>query len=628
MTNTSIARNKNCIIYFFLILLFFVMASQKNYAQNQKPNIIFILGDDIGYNALTVNGGRSYSTPNLDSMARNGMNFTQCHASPMCSPSRVSLLTGKYNFRNYTQWSVMDIAQKTFGNIFKNAGYATGWFGKWQLDGGETSIRKFGFDSYCVFDPFEYCVANKYKNPRIYTNGAFVPDSQNSGKYGEDIFTDSAMNFIERNKSVPFLLYYPMGLAHVPFQPTPDDAAYASWNSTTAGDTIYYPSMIKYMDKKIGQILNKVKELGIENNTLIVYCGDNGTPANISQYIDGDSLITGGKSTTTEFGTHVPLIMYWPNTIAAGSVNNDLIDFTDFLPTFAGVANLQIPSGYAPVDGVSFSSRLTGAAGTPRSWIFDHYNPYPGYTKLVRWAQTSMYKLYDTSAYNKQVLFFNISKDINEKTPLADASLTPAEVAIKQQLLGVIKSYVLQGTTIFSKPAFSSLTDSAVTLKDTILSNGGSTITASGFVWSPNPNPTTASSKTANNVKIGAFTSTIKGLTSNKTYYVRAYAINKAGTTYSSQISFKILFHHPVATDATLIDSNQFKANWNKVSDTNYYQLDVSQYPTFSIPQSTSLAQGFNSRLFSSCRLAVYNRHRYEHNFFWSGITFYCVFCK
>ncbi|HEY2727134.1 MAG TPA: sulfatase-like hydrolase/transferase, partial [Parafilimonas sp.] len=479
------------------------MASQKNYAQNQKPNIIFILGDDIGYNTLTVNGGRSYETPNLDSMARNGMNFTQCQASPMCSPSRVSLLTGKYNFRNYTQWSVMDTAQKTFGNIFKNAGYATGWFGKWQLDGGETSIRKFGFDSYCVFDPFEYCVANKYKNPRIYTNGAFVPDSQNSGKYGEDIFTDSAMNFIERNKSVPFLLYYPMGLAHVPFQPTPDDAAYASWNSTTAGDTTYYPSMIKYMDKKIGQILNKVKALGIENNTLIIYCGDNGTPANISQYIDGDSLITGGKSTTTEFGTHVPLIMYWPNTIAAGSINNDLIDFTDFLPTFAGVANLQIPSGYAPVDGVSFSSRLTGGAGTPRSWIFDHYNPYPGNTKLVRWAQTSVYKLYDTSAYNKQLLFFNISKDINEKTPIADASLTPAEVAIKQQLLSVIKGYVLQGVTIFSKPAFSSLTDSAVTLKDTILSNGGSTITASGFVWSPNPNPTIASSKTANNVKIG-----------------------------------------------------------------------------------------------------------------------------
>src|SRR5690242_18949976 len=143
-------------------------------------------------------------------MARNGMNFTQCHASPMCSPSRVSLLTGKYNFRNYTHWSIMDTAQKTFGIISQNAGYAKGWFGKWQLDGGETSINKFGFNSYCVFDPFEYCVTNKYKNPRIYTSGAFVPDIQNSDKYGEDIFTDSAMNFIERNKSVPFLLYYPM----------------------------------------------------------------------------------------------------------------------------------------------------------------------------------------------------------------------------------------------------------------------------------------------------------------------------------------------------------------------------------------------------------------------------------
>lgn len=158
-------------IFLFVTLIFF---AGKINAQTQRPNVIFILGDDIGYNTLGVNGGKSYSTPNLDSMAHNGMNFTQCHASPLCSPSRFMLLTGKYNFRNYTKWGVMDTSQRTIGNMFHDAGYKTACFGKWQFDGGDESIHKFGFDSYSVWNAFNDYNGSRYKNPYLYTNNALL----------------------------------------------------------------------------------------------------------------------------------------------------------------------------------------------------------------------------------------------------------------------------------------------------------------------------------------------------------------------------------------------------------------------------------------------------------------------
>lgn len=577
----------------FFLLFVAMIRGQNAVAQVQKPNIIFILGDDIGYNTLTVNGGRSYSTPNLDSMAHNGMNFTQCHTASMCSPSRFMLLTGKYNFRNYTNWGVMDTAQRTIGNMLQNAGYKTACFGKWQFNGGDASIKKFGFENYCVFDPYDTSKAYKYKNPHLYTNGNYIPNNLNAGKYGEDIFTDSVLNFIDINKATPFFIYYAMGLAHGPFQPTPDDTDFAKWNSHTKSDTSYYASMIKYMDKKIGEVVNKVNELGIENNTIIIYAGDNGTPTDISQYVNDDSLITGGKSTTTEFGTHVPLIIYWPNTIIPGMVNNDLVDFTDFLPTLANVTNIPVPD-YGPLDGVSFSGSIINNQTTSRSWIFNHF-PIPSAIKPERWAQTLVYKLYDTSSTRKTRMFYNIKKDIKETSPINDADLTPDEITIKQQLLDVINSYVVQGVPLFSIPFISSFNDSSAVLKDSILIDGGSTITSSGFAWSGNINPTKSSAHSTGTTNIGLLSNTIKGLLPNKIYYVRAYSVNLAGTTYSKQISFKTLLHAPLAKSATSIDSNQFVANWNSVGAVSDYKLDVSTFPSFTTQKAFSFTEGFNN---------------------------------
>ena len=597
MCNRVHFSKMSCCRYFLCVitaLLLFLPARRAD-AQTQRPNIILILGDDIGYKTLTCNGGTSYATPNLDTLAQQGMRFTQCHASPLCSPSRFMLLTGKYNFRNYTKWGSMDPGQKTIGNMMKDAGYSTACFGKWQLDGGDASVHAFGFDNYCLFDAFlsEKSKSNfRYKSPKIYTHGAYLADSETANKYGEDIFTDSLLSFIDSNKSAPFFIYYPMVLAHSPFAPTPDDSAFAAWDPAAPSDTAYYPSMIEYMDKKIGQIVEKVKSLGIENNTLIIYVGDNGTPGQVA----GDDSTAAGKSSTTEFGTHVPLLVYGPGNVTAGAVNNDLIDFTDFLPTIAGIADISVPSTYGPLDGVSFSPRLTDQAGTPRDWIFYHYDPFPGTDTLKRWAQTATYKLYDTSSSDTQRLFYNIINDENEISPIPDTSLASEEAVIKQQLLDVINAYIVQGIPILSKPTPLAITDSSITISGTIEINGGSTVSESGVVWSTSPNPTILTDNhTLNNAEIGPFQDYVSGLTSNTTYYVRAYATNIAGTGYGDEISFKTHLHAPNATLATGIDSNSFIAHWDAVTGAESYRIDVSSFSIFSTIKAASIKEGFNN---------------------------------
>ncbi|HEX5153784.1 MAG TPA: sulfatase-like hydrolase/transferase [Parafilimonas sp.] len=579
-----------------IFLVHFFFAFMVNAGAQQKPNIILILGDDVGYRSLTCNGGNVYSTPNIDTLAQKGMRFTQCHASADCSPSRQLLLTGKYNFRNYIDWGVMDRSQKTIANMFKDAGYRTACYGKWQLDGGDTSIKTFGFDNYTIHTPYVYSSElTKYKNPQIYTKGAFLPDSLTLNKYGPDICIDSMFEFINKNKSGPFFIYCPLLLVHNPFSPTPDDTAFANWDPGNA-DTSFFPSMMHYMDKEIGQIIKKVKEDGLQNNTVILFTGDNGTPPGVIDYIDENgNPVPGGKHELAEAGTHVPLIAYWPGAVAPGTINNDLIDFTDFLPTLAGIAGIPVPTDYGPLDGVSFSDRLTGQPGTPREWIFNYIDRHPGQDVAKRWAQTKIYKLYDTSAVKPQFLFYNIGNDPDEEKPIPDTSLTPGEIIIRQQLLDVINGYVAQGTPLISlNPSLSGITESSVVLKDTIRADGGSTVTASGAVWSTSPYPElSSSSHTTSGVTWGPFGTLVQGLAKNTTYYIRAYATNFAGIVYSNQLIFKTL-DAPVATAATSIGTNTFQANWNAYSGSNY-RLDVSESPSFTKINKLTVTEGFNN---------------------------------
>jgi len=406
---------------------------------SSRPNIVLILGDDIGVDVITSYGGQSYETPNIDSMAQNGMKFTYCHSSPLCSPSRVCIMTGKYNFRNYTVWGVMDPNDNTFANLLKSGGYATYVAGKWQLDGGDASIHSLGFHNYCVWNPIKNGVriGSHYKDPTVYTHAAFLDKSLTEGKYGDDIFTDSALNFIDKNKDRNFFLYYPITLCHDPFCPTPDDPEFASWNSKgNPSDTSFFPSMVKYMDKKIGQIIQRLKDDHILNKTIVMFVGDNGTPSEIYSWYNGE-LVRGGKSNTDESGTHVPLVVMWQNHIAPGQVNDNLIDFTDFLGTFADAAGITIPSFYYPLDTQSFFNQLIGLSYVPRDWSFDHYQPNTnkGNDILVRWVQDHTYKLYDSVG-----TFYNIALDPKERNPIKRRDMTSYEKQRRKQFQAILDS--------------------------------------------------------------------------------------------------------------------------------------------------------------------------------------------
>ncbi|HRH61303.1 MAG TPA: sulfatase-like hydrolase/transferase [Chitinophagaceae bacterium] len=396
-----------------------------------KPNIIIILADDLGYEVPQCDGGESYATPNINWLAANGMRFTQCHASPLCSPSRFMLLTGKYNFRNYTAWGIMPPAENTFPQVLRRAGYATCIAGKWQLDGGDNSIHSLGFDDYCVWQPYNQMFPNtpawsRYKDPSIYINGDYLADSITAGKYSDDFFSQHIIQFMQQNTEQPFFILYSMCLPHAPFYPTPDDADFANFNPRTdASDAKYFPSMIAYMDKKVGEIMSSVQQMGLSGKTIIFFTGDNGTDNRIQSRYNG-RLMYGGKGYTFDYGSHVPLMAYWPGVIEP-SVNNSLIDFTDFLPTVASLAKTNVPADFGITDGVSFYPQLFGSDSLMRSWVYCYYNPYlPGTNNPVSWIQNETYKLY---SYDK---FLNIANDVYEHHALNTTSLNQTELAIKQ----------------------------------------------------------------------------------------------------------------------------------------------------------------------------------------------------
>ena len=195
-----------------------------------KPNIVLIMADDLGYECLGANGGTTYRTPNLDRLAAEGTRFTHAYCAPLCSPTRVLLMTGRYGFRNYRGWGILDPAEKTFGHLLREAGYATCVSGKWQLcrfDKPENADhpKRAGFDEHCVWT-WQYAKGkpSRYWDPMIWQNGKLLEGAK--GKYGPDIHCDFVCDFLERNKSRPFFAYYPTNLVHAPFVPTPDTKRY------------------------------------------------------------------------------------------------------------------------------------------------------------------------------------------------------------------------------------------------------------------------------------------------------------------------------------------------------------------------------------------------------------------
>ncbi|MEO8116779.1 MAG: sulfatase-like hydrolase/transferase [Bacteroidota bacterium] len=407
-----------------------------------KPNIIFIIGDDVGYEIPNYTGGESYNTPSLNYMASHGMQFNYAFSHPDGFPSRLAAFTGKYNFRNYINWGILPPGGHNISNLLHDAGYATCFVGKWQNDGGDAAIKEAGFDKYRVFLPFEYPsnqFKGRYKSPIIYENGGFLPDSITAGRYSEDMNVDYLDSFIDQNQRKPFFAVYSMPLVQKPWVPTPDDPEYATWDpkfDELKQDIKYFPSMVNYMDKKIGQIMKHIQAKGLRNNTMIIFTTDNATNVKISSLWRGQ-LVRGLKNGTVLGSTRQPLVAYWPRGIKPNQSTNTLVDFTDFLPTFSDIAKTPVPANYGTLDGVSFYDNLTGKKGIDRTWSFCQWDNNPTDNKpMIRYINDTIYKLYDEPPLYKR--FYNMQIDEYELNPIPAYKQTDAEKQIRQNFIDVL----------------------------------------------------------------------------------------------------------------------------------------------------------------------------------------------
>ena len=389
-----------------------------------RPNIILIMADDLGYETLRVNGSTSYDTPRLDELAETGMRFTNAFSTPLCTPSRVQIMTGKYNFRNYVGFGLLDPAERTFGHLLQEAGYRTAVVGKWQLYGnqrqrelagrGGALPEEAGFDTYRLWQVKDRGYRFKHATLDTYGEGLITYENQ----FGPDLFADFIESFVSEPSEDPFFVYFPMALTHDPFRPTPDDPVYDTLAVDGVNDPAYFASNVAYMDKLIGRIVDHLEEAGLRENTLILFTGDNGTDRDVTSRF-GEQVIQGNKGYPNRYGTHVPFVANWPGVIEPGQVNDNLVDFTDVLPTLMDVAASPIPGDFL-TDGLSFYPQLIGEADTVRAWIFCHYAPEWGVFENSRFAQTRDWKLYEDGT------FYHIAEDPEEANPGGEAM--PPEV--------------------------------------------------------------------------------------------------------------------------------------------------------------------------------------------------------
>ncbi|MBC8872260.1 MAG: sulfatase-like hydrolase/transferase, partial [Planctomycetes bacterium] len=377
-------------------------------------------------------GGTSYQTHEIDSLANTGTRFTNCFSMPVCHPSRQTIMTGQYPFRHSTTWGSWPEGVTTFAHLLKRAGYATAVAGKWQLALQKDNPRhpaQLGFDESAVFGWHE---GPRFHSPMIYRNGVVWEEKRKPDVYGPEVYTEFLIDFMARNKDRPFFAYYPMTLCHEisnDFDPVPPPGPDGRYRS--------FAEMVDDMDAAVGRIVDAIDRLGLRRETVILFTTDNGSPTKYLTGVKrsggkivrhhkpvismlGDEAVKGGKGSMTDAGTRVPLLASWPGITPNGHTCNDLIDFSDFLPTLADLANAPLPDDVA-LDGRSFAPQLKGESGNPRPWVFCEH-------KGKRWVRNHNWKLYDNGR------LFDVQKDVQEKNPIKPAN-APAQTALARRVL-------------------------------------------------------------------------------------------------------------------------------------------------------------------------------------------------
>lgn len=379
----------------------------------KKPNIIFILADDLGIGELGCYGGDNFKTPNIDQLARGGIRFTHAYTPSLCGPSRATILTGRYLFRtgatNQDATGLMKPSVETMTpKAMKPAGYITASVGKWgQLPLGPAD---FGFDSYLKFTG-----SGTYWNTQAKGRTYLVDGEEKrlgDKEYMPDVMHRFVADFITKHREEPFYIYYSMAHVHAEILPTPD-------SSPDSKDL--YADNVAYMDKLVGKLVAELERLKLREKTLIVFFGDNGTAGGqANRATIGGRRLSGQKGTMLEGGSLEPLIVNWPGVSPAGKICHDLIDSTDFLSTFAEVAGARLPQKKI-IDGQSFAAQMRGEKGKPREWAFIQLAGM-WYAREAGWKLNQAGELFDMS-----------SAPFEEKLVAADTK-DPAAIAARKRL--------------------------------------------------------------------------------------------------------------------------------------------------------------------------------------------------
>lgn len=382
-------------------------------AEPTKPNIVFILADDYGINGVGCYGSDRFKdkTPHIDALAKTGLRFEQGYSMPTCNPSRCALMTGRYGFRTGNKPSFMN--EPSMAKVLKQAGYATGMAGKWRQMADTPG--DWGFDDYLTNEE----ASGYFWETTYIKNGATVETKEPF--YYPDVCLEFAVDFFERHRDRPFYFYYPTHLIHNPILRTPDTKP-----GVTDPDALYEDN-VAYLDKEVGTLTAALKRLGLDERTLIVFAGDNGTAKyGHEKGTIGGRLVNGMKATLLEGGSRVPLIARWPATITAGRTSKDLVDFTDLLPTFAEVAGATVPKDVT-IDGRSFAPQLRGEVGSPREWVYVEHNTAPEW-----YVRDQVWKL------NHRGELFDMSDAPFVEKPVAAEGESPEAAAARKRLQAVL----------------------------------------------------------------------------------------------------------------------------------------------------------------------------------------------
>ena len=453
-----------------LFLVYSCKNSDKFNEQNHlQPNIIFILADDLGYGDVGVYGQQNFETPNLDRLAHGGMKFLQHYSgSTVCAPSRSALMTGQHTGHTFIRGNSergftldkegqypLAPEEITIAEVLKKGGYATGAFGKWGLGypGSEGDPTKQGFDEFFGYNCQR--VAHNYYPTHLWDNLTKTSLKGNNGKtktvYAPLIIHEKALSFIEKNKGRPFFMYYPSVIPHAElaapekymekyrgkFMPEKEyiKKGNSSPNSKVNPESINnynvggynsqkeshaaFAAMVSLLDEQVGQIIDKVDDLGIAENTLIIFSSDNGPHLEGGadpDYFGSNGPLRGYKRDLYEGGIRVPTLAYWPSQITPNSKSDHISAFWDFFPTAIEIAGLDYNS--SKIDGISFLPELKGKDQKKHPYLYWEFLEKGG-RQAVRMNQWKAVRMNMSKNPDSPIELYNVHQDIGEQENLA-----------------------------------------------------------------------------------------------------------------------------------------------------------------------------------------------------------------